>query len=103
MTLTADWAELKAHAAEGFLRITLHKGRIDGGKMTGELPDDPYEMDIPLTDASRDGNLASQHPSWLPMRVIPGEVAKQQAVIERCEQEWLPRPLTRCSAATSTG
>jgi lipopolysaccharide export system permease protein len=87
MTLTAEWAELQADTAEGLLRITLHKGTIDGGKMTGQLPDDPHKMDIPLSDASRDGNLTSRPPSWLPMRVIPGEVARQQATIERREQE----------------
>jgi lipopolysaccharide export system permease protein len=87
MTLTAEWAELQSDTAEGVLRITLHKGMIDGGKMTGQLPDDPHKMDIPLTDASRGNNVTYRPPSWLPLRVIPGEVAKQQATIERCEQE----------------
>ncbi|MGO8690602.1 MAG: LptF/LptG family permease [Thermoguttaceae bacterium] len=86
-TLTAEWAELQADAVENTLRITLHKGTIDAGKLTGELFDDPYRMEIPLTDASRANNLASRPPSWLPMRLIPGEVAKQQAAIERCDQQ----------------
>jgi lipopolysaccharide export system permease protein len=87
MTVTAKWAELQADSMESVLRILLHQGTVDvGGKVTGQFPD-TYELDIPLTDASRANNLASQPPSWLPMRVIAGEIARQRAVIERCDQD----------------
>ena len=35
------------------------------GRLTGQLPD-PYEQDIPLTDASRDHNIDSRPPSGFP-------------------------------------
>ncbi len=87
VTIIADWAELQSDNTEGMLKMFLHKGTIDmAGKVTGQFPD-TYEQDIPLVDASRANNVGSRPPSWLAMRVIPGEVVKQQAKIARCDQE----------------
>jgi lipopolysaccharide export system permease protein len=85
-TVTAECAELKTDLRESVLKIILHQVTIDVGvKGTGQFPD--YPLEIPLADASRANNVTSRPPSWLPMRVIPDEVAKQQLVIAQCDRE----------------
>jgi lipopolysaccharide export system permease protein len=86
-TITAEEAVLQSNLAEGMLKIILRNGNMDvAGKVSGQFPD-TYEREIPLTDASRANNTDSRPASWLPLRVIAGEVVKQRANIERCDQE----------------
>ena len=87
VTITAEEAAMQLNRAEGVLKIILRNGSIDvDGKVSARFPD-TYPQDIPLTDASRSNNTDSRPASWLPLRVISGEVAKQQANIERGDQE----------------
>ena len=86
ITITAEEAELRSDRAENLLKITLRNGTIDvEGQVTVRFPD-VYEQEIPLRDASR-AKSGSTNPSWLALRVIPEETARQRAEIEAYEEE----------------
>jgi len=83
VTISADEAELYADHALGVLKILLSNVTVDAaGKVKAQLPE--YEAEIPLPDASRSRSHSSL-PSWLPLRAIPGELARQRAVVAEME------------------
>lgn len=93
VTITADDAELHADHSQGVLKIVLRNVTVDAeGKMKAQLPD--YEAEIPLPDASRSRDHSSL-PSWLPLRAIPEELARQRALVDWQEQELAARAAHR--------
>lgn len=90
VTIRAEEAELHGDYREEVLRITLRNSTFDvEGAVSAREPGE-YETVIPLTTASRAKNL-SPPPSWLPLRQIPEEVAKQQETIEKMEERMTAR------------
>ena len=86
MTIAAEEAVLESSKAEGVLKIFLRSGTIDmAGKMKMQFPD-IYQLELPLSEASQSGGGDSRRPSWLPLRVIQGEIVKQKACIEQYER-----------------
>ena len=88
MTVTAEHAELHADHRQNVLKIILHNATMEvelGDKVyRGHF--DVHEEEIPLNDASRAGETAS-NPSCLPLRQIPEEITKQAAAIELFKEE----------------
>ena len=85
ITIRAEEAELHCDHREEVLRITLRNGTFDvEGNVSGRFPDE-REYEVPLNRASR--STASPSASWLPLRRIPEETAKQQQIVEKLEEE----------------
>jgi len=85
-TITAEEAILRTDREHDVLRVILFDGTVmvEGG-VTGRFHGrEVYE--IPLGDP-RDVDVASKSPSSLPMRVIPEEILRQQAEIDRYQEE----------------
>lgn len=90
ITFTAEQAELRSDREENLLKIILWNGEVEvEGGISGHFPD-VQQHEIPLRNASQ-AESASKPPSWLPLRVIPGEIARQRLEIERYEQELAAR------------
>jgi lipopolysaccharide export system permease protein len=91
ITITAEVAELRSDRNRNVLKIILQNGTVEvEDSVSIQFPDDTYEQDIPLQEASQAGEL-SRVPSRLPLRVIPDEIAGQKEVIRRMEQELAAR------------
>jgi lipopolysaccharide export system permease protein len=87
ITITADEAELRYDRVGHVLKVFLRNGTIDfAGKGSMHFPNDEWEQEIPLNDASR-ARVGAKTPSWLPLWAIPEETVKQQALIERLDRE----------------
>jgi lipopolysaccharide export system permease protein len=85
-TITAEEAILRTDHQNNALKIIICDGTflLEGG-MEGRFPDQRV-YEFPLGDPSQT-DITSKSPSDLPMRVIPGEKARQTADIERCQQQ----------------
>lgn len=85
-TITAEEAVLHTDRENDVLKVILFDGTVmvEGG-VTGRFHGrEVYE--IPLGDP-RETDIASKSPSSLPMRVIPEEILRQKAEIDRHEEE----------------
>lgn len=86
ITITASEAELRGDRAENVLKVILNDAQIEvEGQATLWYPG-VYEQVIPLRDASR-AEATDRLPSWLSMRVIPGEIVAQKQEIAECQEE----------------
>ena len=57
ITITAEEAELQSDRNQGVLKILLRKGRVEvAGAYSMAFPNDTWEQEIPLSDASRAGS-----------------------------------------------
>jgi lipopolysaccharide export system permease protein len=88
LTVTAEKAELQSDREEGVLKIILYNAQLDvDGAVPGTaLFPDVYEYEVPLGGAKQ-AQRVSNHPSWLPLRVIPDEIAEQKETIGRLDLE----------------
>lgn len=85
VTLTAREAELRRNLQDGTLSVFLTDGTIDVGGQARAFFPDTIERVIPLTDATRKGDI-SRGPSHCPLRLIRSERFDQRHEIERIEQ-----------------
>lgn len=97
ITIEAEHAELFADQQEKVLKIVLYNGRLDVADRASGRFNDRQELEIPLTDASRAGDV-SNHPSFTPLWQIPEEVTRQLETIAERQQEAAVR--TACSLFT---
>jgi lipopolysaccharide export system permease protein len=81
--ISAEEAELRSDPVERRLKIALRNGTVDWGKAS--LQFDFYEVEIPLNEASKARSTGGS-PSWMALREIPEEIARQEAEIQREEQ-----------------
>jgi len=89
-TITAEEAELRSDRRNNRLIIKLRNGtvEVDGGPRA-HFPDE-QQYEVPLWDVSQAGGMTDS-PSCLALRVIPDETIRQQAEIDRYEQEMAAR------------
>ena len=94
ITITAAEAELRSDRAEGVLKIILRDGTIDvegrADHVQMRFPNDVFERDIPLRDASR-AERVSKNPSWLSLKQIAEQTEPHRAAIEQYKQELAAR------------
>lgn len=100
-TISAAEAELWSDDAEGDLRIVCRNGEIstvgDGdARFSARFPD-TFEQRIPLEAARHRGR--STAPAWIPLREIPGEIARRQAELA----EHLDQLAARAASNLATG
>ncbi|MBN2021740.1 MAG: LptF/LptG family permease [Pirellulales bacterium] len=83
VTITAAEAKLETNRDEGVLRILLWDATVDyGGRVSYKT--DFFEHEMALQDASQAGEQPHE-PSRLALRVIPNEIDRQNALIDRHE------------------
>ena len=86
MTVTAEQAELRSDHKNNLLRIIFRNGEVEvAGRVQFRFPGE-REYQIPLKGAG-EVDLSTLQPSWLPLRIIPGEIANQKSEIRRHEEE----------------
>ncbi len=90
MTITAEQAELRSDMDEEVLIVMLRNGSVDVEGRIACRFQGMREWKIPLRDASRARSVETL-PSWLPLRVIPQEVVRQEELIMQVEQELAAR------------
>lgn len=79
--ITAEEAELRSDAANNVLKIFLRNGMVRvEGKISYEFPD-VDEREIPLRDPREAAEAAL--PSWLPLSVIPKQIAEQTEILRK--------------------
>ncbi|MEE8452222.1 MAG: LptF/LptG family permease, partial [Thermoguttaceae bacterium] len=83
--ITAESAQLRSDLDEGVLKIISHNTKVKiGDRRSAEVPG-RYELEIPLSDASRakKGSSASSTALW----EIPSRLATQEETLERLDHE----------------
>ena len=87
--ITAEEAELRSDPANNVLKIFLRNGTVRvEGKISYEFPDGD-EREIPLRDPREDAE--SSLPSWLPLSVIPNQIAKHTELLKNVKQDMAVR------------
>jgi len=92
ITVTAAEATLSKDVDQGeeVLKFVFRDGRVDYGDNTFVQFHDTWTHVVTLSEASQTGDLDNV-PSHLPLRVIPDEVVRQRALINRHEDSLAAR------------
>ncbi len=80
--ITADEAELKSDLESGYLKIVFRNVSVDSDLGSMQFPDDIWEQEIPLKDASK-ADAANRKASRLTMGIIPQEIEAANRQVDR--------------------
>ncbi len=85
MTISAEVAELKSDLEHGILRVRLRNGTVEVGDKLKLRFADQYEQEWQVGNPHE--RFSSDHPSWLPLRVIRAELRHQREELAELEAD----------------